>query len=486
MNRLYLLNIIIVVTILLAAGSESSLGNISRSDADMFKGPLTVHLSNTRYFTDGSGKAIYLTGSHTWANLQDRGRFDPPPTFDFTAYLDSMEKHNHNFMRMWMWENAKWIPFTADDYWFNPLPYKRTGPGTALDGKPRFDLTKFNQAYFDRLRSRVIAAGERGIYVSVMLFQGFSVEKKQGKGNPWHGHPYQRDNNINGINGDTNGDEYGEETHTLDIPAITALQRAYVKKVIDTLNDLDNVLWEISNESHPESIAWQYDMIKFIKDYEANKLKQHLVGMTGGPITNNPLFNSPADWISPISSGGYKDNPPAAVGMKVIISDTDHLWGVGGNHKWVWKSFLRGYNPIFMDPYLERERHYHPTKAELWELIRRNMGYTRTYANKVNLTAMVPRGDLASSEYCLANPGDEYLVYLPSDSKSRLHRFLKYIGVNETVTVDLSAASGTLKVEWFNPRTGETRDGGMSNGGTKQSFKTPFSGDAILYIYKPR
>ena len=38
-------------------------------------GPLRVHPTNTRYFTDGtkysdgSLKAVYLTGSHTWGNL---------------------------------------------------------------------------------------------------------------------------------------------------------------------------------------------------------------------------------------------------------------------------------------------------------------------------------------------------------------------------------------------------------------------------------
>ena len=34
-------------------------------------GPLRVITINPRYFTDGSGKAILLTGSHTWGNLQD-------------------------------------------------------------------------------------------------------------------------------------------------------------------------------------------------------------------------------------------------------------------------------------------------------------------------------------------------------------------------------------------------------------------------------
>src|SRR5215472_13913815 len=57
-------------------------------------GPLRVLKSNPRYFTDGSGKAIYLAGSHSWWNLQDNGirlikaeDQDPPPVFDYNAYL---------------------------------------------------------------------------------------------------------------------------------------------------------------------------------------------------------------------------------------------------------------------------------------------------------------------------------------------------------------------------------------------------------------
>lgn len=37
------------------------------------QGALRVHPDNPRYFADDSGEAVYLTGSHTWANLQDIG-----------------------------------------------------------------------------------------------------------------------------------------------------------------------------------------------------------------------------------------------------------------------------------------------------------------------------------------------------------------------------------------------------------------------------
>jgi hypothetical protein len=388
-----------------------------------------------------------------------------------------MQEHNHNFMRMWAWEHAAWMQFTDRMIRYWPHPYPRTGPGNALDGEPKFDVTEFNQAYFDRLRERVIAARDRGIYVSVMLFQGFSIEQKgtagidPNRGNPWDGHPFNGNNNINGINGDLNGDGEGCEVHTLDSREMTGLQEAYIRKVVDTLNDLDNVLWEISNESHSDSTEWQYYMINYLKDYEAGKPKQHPVGMTmifGQDDDNGYLFASPADWISPTHTNAelYKNNPPASDG-KVVIVDTDHLWGIGGNQKWVWKSFLRGLNPIYMDPYGSPD---HPPADES---VRQNMGYALRYADKMNMAATTPRGDLSSSDYCLANPvasGAEYLVYLP------------YGG---SVRVDLSAASGDLSVQWLNPSTGAVTFAGTTTGGASHSFTAPsdFNDDAVLYIW---
>ena len=44
------------------------------------------------------------------------------------------------------------------------------------------------------------------------------------------------------------------------------------------------------------------------------------------------------------------------------------------------------------------------------------MGATRAYANRINLSAMIPHSDLCSTTFCLANPGFDYLVYLPFGS----------------------------------------------------------------------
>jgi uncharacterized protein DUF6298 len=440
-------------------------------------GPLKVHPTNPRYFCDRSSKVVYLTGSHTWANLQERGYEGVTPDFGYPAYLDFMQRFNHNFMRLWVCEHAMWLQFTDKNIRFTPMPFMRSGPGLALDGGPKFDLSRFHQPYFDRLRNRVSLARDRGIYVSVMLFQGFSIEQKgtvgvnPSLGNPWNGHPFHRQNNINGIDGDPHSVGEGKAVHTLAFPAITALQEAYVSKVIDTLNNLDNVLWEISNESHSGSQDWQNHMLQYVQSYEARKLYQHPLGMTVAwpDGSNAALLTSAATWISPNAVGGYKDDPPAADGRKVILSDTDHLWGVGGNRAWVWKSFLRGLNPIFMDPY--QDVRFGGSYDLKWDEVRWAMGDTRTYADKIPLADMTPQNSLSSTQYCLAHPGSAYLIYQPSSKKS----------------FKVALQAGPYAYEWFDPRSRKIASvGTITASRWRKAFRAPFSGDAILYLVSSR
>ena len=455
------------------------------NDKGSFHGPLRANPCNSRYFTDGTGRAVYLTGSHTWANLVDV-KDQGAPDFDYDEYLDFMEVHHHNFMRMWAWHHPERVGWTDARVVMDPLPYVRTGPGLAFDGLPRFDLGRHNPVYFDRLRERVIAAGERGIYVSVMLFEGWctSYGTPGTPGHCWPYHPYNVQNNINGVDGDSDGNGRAK-LYSLEVPAAVKFEKAFIRQVIDTVNDLDNVLYEIINELRDGGLglAWQSHMVDYIHEYERTKPKQHPVGITGeGGNQHNPdLFATPADWISPGRGpdSEYKYNPPAADGSKVILADTDHLWGHGGTYQWVWKSFLRGLNPIFMDPWgpLAGWGDYARARGDRgalntrsyrdWGLIRTSMGNTLKFAERLDLNTMVPHGELASSGYCLADPGEAYLVYVPDDGQ---------------VTVDLSAARNEMLVEWFNPRTGESVTSGSMSGGQPWMLVSPFGLDVVLYI----
>ena len=439
-------------------------------------GPLRVHPQNPRYFTDGSGKAIYLTGSHTWSNLQDQGATDPPPTFDYDRYLEFLRQHHHNFIRLWAWEQARWAPWSdgkgADptDWFIEPNPYLRTGPGSARDGKPKFDLSKFDPAYFDRLRERVRKAGDQHIYVSIMLFQGWSSAKGWYGGRPWLGHPYHPDNNIQAFNGNLQTD-VGPD---LSDPHVRERHAAYLRKVVDTVNDLDNVLYEVTNEGGTKD--WDWWVVQTVLEYEKTKEKQHPVGLTGhGSESNDEMLASPATWFSPGSESwpDLKTDPRPAAGGKVSLLDTDHVFGVGGDQKWVWKAFVRGYNVLFMDPYDDPQ--WEPILAHQGVGVRdagaprRAMGHTRRCAERMNLAASAPRPELASTGYCLANPGNEYLVYLPDGGE---------------VKVDLSGANKPFSVEWIQPITGEIVPGTDLDGGQWRSLKSPFVGDAVLFLQR--
>ncbi len=64
------------------------------------KGPLRVSEKNPAYFTDNTGKAIYLTGSHTWNNLVDMKLPGTSENFDYEKYIIWMKELNHNFIRL--------------------------------------------------------------------------------------------------------------------------------------------------------------------------------------------------------------------------------------------------------------------------------------------------------------------------------------------------------------------------------------------------
>jgi len=247
---------------------------------------------------------------------------------------------------------------------------------------------------------------------------------------------------------------------------VLALQEAYVRKVIDTAGDLDNVFYEICNEAGSYSTAWQYHLIKYIKQYEAGRPKQHPVGMTfqyrsGG---NALLYESPADWISPnpgSAEENYRDNPSSKFRGKVIVNDTDHLCGhTCGDAVWVWKSFCRGLNVLFMEEL---------TPSPIWQdSAREGMAQTRRYAEKINLAAMAPGDDLAATKFCLADRGKEYLVFQP--------------GNQGEFSVNLSGAPATFSVEWFSVNTGAVVPGKPVTGGAPRTFTTPFGGPAVLYL----
>ena len=289
-------------------------------------------------------------------------------------------------------------------------------------------------------------------------------------------------------------------------------QEAYIRKVVDTIQNLPNVLYEVANESSgggsvdPEflgiiglseppdwgdSTQWQYWVIDFVKHYEEEMgYDRHPVGMTMQyPVpdqskVNDVLFDSPADWISPgfddvetpMQDSRWLTDPPPNDGAKVIISDTDHYSPMKSDALWAWKSFLRGHNPILCDLGIVTgvnppdPSSGGPSFASL-EPARRAMGDTLRFAREMGLIAMELRGELSSTAYALANPGDDYLVLQPSETADAF-----------TVTLE----SSTYLVQWFSVNSRETNEAGTVKveDGSNTTFAAPFAeaGPAVLHL----
>jgi len=449
--------------------------------------PLKQSSINPHYFVDANGKPVLLTGSQTWDTFQDTDQSATPAAFDFTSYVNFLKAHGQNATILWKKDLPTYCNWGAGGTWhMAPFPWLRSGPGTASDGLPQFDLSQLDQTYFDRLRARAVQLQQNGVYAIVELFDGLGLTSNRCAGD---GYPFSAGNNVNGV-----ADGGGTNSMTMSAAnAITNYQDAYVKKVIDTLNDLPNVLWEVSEEAPDNSTWWQSHMITLIRTYEGGKPTQHPVGFPSLDVSgssDSTLYNSNADWVAP----KVKVSPTSSCGSgspacKVNINDSDHsyfgMWNDSAqtNRSYIWENFTNGGQILFMDPYevywSNGNRNLCPNPVNgvcngpdtRWNNFRDNMGYTLTYANKMNLLAMTPQPTLSSTGFCLANAaatGAEYLIYAP---------------MGGTFTTDLSATGNTLNVEWFNPATGaKTSAGTVAGGSSSQSFNPPFAGDAVLYL----
>lgn len=459
------------------------------------KKPLTVS-ANFRYFKDSSGAPLVLSGSQTWNTLQDWGTDGSAAVLDFHGFVSFLKAHGHNFTLLWRVEQPKFchLPVSegaAPEFTVSPQPWMRTGPGQATDGGLKFDLTKFDPTYFDRLRARTEALNKAGIYAGIYLFTGEFLNLFRCATD---GYPFTGGNNINGIDDDYKDGPRGNGSIEMTAAnEITGFQDAYVDKVIDTLNDLPNVLWIVSEEAPPTSLWWNNHLIAHVKSYEAGKGFQHPVGYAA-PIRapDSVIYNSDADWvapgatISPLSSCG--SGRPAC---KVNVNDSDHsYWEMWlrtpqENRNYVWENAVNGNSLLFMDPYLV----YYPRQKRnmctspvngvcsgpdpRYDVFRDNLGYAQTYVARLNLLKATPQASLSTTGYCLAQTparGAEYLVYAPAGGG---------------FAVDLSAmpASRMLKVEWLNPATGKRMlQDAIQAGERARWFTPPFNGDALLYL----
>lgn len=140
------------------------------------------------------------------------------------------------------------------DVWppFYEQPFARSGQGTAYDGLSKYDLTKYNDFYWSRLRQFADLADQKGL---VLLHQNYFQHNIIEAGAHWADSPWRPANNIN----DTGfpepvpyaGDKrifFAEQFYDVNHPVRRELHRQFIRQCLDNFKGNNSVIQLISAE----------------------------------------------------------------------------------------------------------------------------------------------------------------------------------------------------------------------------------------------
>ncbi len=454
-------------------------------------GRLEVSRSHPYYFHDGD-RHVLLVGVSDRAALtiwkNDKG-------FHWKTYLDDLATHRLNYVRQ---DVLSWGALSASvNYpaqFTNPAwPFRRVGPGSAVDGLPRFDLTRFDQSYFDhRLKPFLREAQQRGLYVELTLFEGFRGSRA------FADSLYADQNNINRLG---LAPRFVTSDAALSHPRLLAIQHALVDKVLAETAEFGNVIHEISNESGGK--RWVAHFIDYLHAHPTHPSR--LVSAGEQTSAFDPIEGENDVVIKHRGGGGLyatnrdvRNHHDALLRFragKPVSHNEYFLFANRSTHdvhfprKMMWADFTGGGHSNFFDFSFWRgtghtradgRRSQSPPKEimaggqHLVEFISRN---------NVAFWNMTPHDELATIEspdesrggtkrvdvFTLACPGEEYVCYLLGDGPA---------------TVALELPDRVFTVHWYDPKSGRFRGPRSTiTGDRRRRLTSPdFQQDVVLHV----
>ena len=439
---------------------------------------LSIYSSNPAYFQSPDGQPVLMMGDYEASWVAPTG-IPIDPNLDYVVFFDTLKANHLNFAKLWInygveAEYDSETPF--DEYHrFNILPYLRVGPGLAKDGRPKYDLTQFNPYYFERVAAACAAARERGIYLHLVLIDGWIFRVPE----LWRYHAYNIDNNVNHVDGDPKRTGMSTDPEqgscSLGNTGVLEVEKAYIRHIVDAVNEFDNILFEVSNENY-YNLRWELSLAEYVHEYEKSKPRRHLVmpldlpdhdygGITYSAAAENDHTKSWKTW----DLAQLHAQLLAARGLKQpLIYDTDGIVSSDNplQRKGFWTAFVSGGHVDYTDDSFQPEvggDERGPRRAE----IRRQLGHLADFTRQVRFWEMHPADLIRSGvAYVLASQS-EAVLYLPQGG---------------SVDVDLKGMPGSLCAKWFNPRNGLFGESSAVTGGKTQHFTAPDLHDWVLYL----
>ena len=282
---------------------------------------ISLHPENPHYFLWRGRPTILITSAEHYGAVMNLD-------FDFRRYLNTLAAEGMNYTRLM--SGAYVEPEGAFKIARNTLaprprrylaPWARSNQPGYANGGNKFDLSKWDEAYFKRLKTFVADGASKNIVVELSLFCPMYEDMQ------WALSPMNTVNNVNGVGAVGRNDVY-----TLDRNGpLLATQVTLVRKIVTELNEFDNVIYEISNEPYfgGVTMAWQHHIADTIVETERTLPSKHLISQN--------IANKSAKIADPHSSVSifnfHYATPPDAVATnyalnKVIGDDETGFRGV--------------------------------------------------------------------------------------------------------------------------------------------------------------
>lgn len=421
--------------------------------------PLALHPDNPHYFLWRGQPTILITsGEHYGAVLN--------LDFDFRKYLDTLAQDGLNNTRTFTGVYCE-APgaFNIARNTLAPEPGRLIAPWARSDqpgyrnGGNKFDLTRWDAAYFQRLKAFLAHASQCGVVVELNLFCPFYEDSM------WLLSPMNTINNVNGV-----GHVARTNVYTLDRHGgLLAVQEALARKLVTELKDFDNLYYEICNEPYfgGVTLAWQHHIADVIAETEKALGVRHLISQNVANDKAKVENPHPAVSIFNFHYAYPPDTVAMNYGLNKVIGDNEtgfrgtndlpyrvEAWSFllagGGLFNHLDYSFVAGHEDgTFVYPASQ------PGGGN--PVFRRQMKILGDFLRGFDFIRMKPAADVIAGgvpaghrAYALAEPGKACALYLARDTKDK-----NAPTGPQAATLQLRLPAGAYIAEWVNPRTGQ-------------------------------
>ena len=438
--------------------------------------PISLHPDNPHYFRYQGKPSVLITSAEHYGAVINLD-------FDYVTYLNTLAEDNLNMTRVFTGPYVEPAgAFNIEQNTLAPLagrficPWARSETPGYANGGNKFDLSKWDEAYFTRLHDFMKAAEKRNVVVELTLFCPFYGDHQ------WQLSPMNAINNVNG-----GGPQDRTHVYTLDKSGeLLGIQETLVRKFVEELKEYPNLIYEICNEPYFGGVTmeWQHHIAEIIRETENDFENKHLISQN---IANgSEKIKDPHPAVSVFNF--HYATPPVAVGHNYHLNKVigDNETGFKGNadstyRKEGWAFIFAGgalYNNLDYSFTADHENgtfEYPPTQPGGGSpALRKQLAVLRGFIESFDFLKMKPdttvlqdRQEFTAAEV-LAEAGKQYGVYL----------FGK--GPHE---IRLSIPAGTYSVTFVDPLTGESHDGGsITSTGSVALSTPPFEEDVAIRI----